>query len=67
MKMRDFIRSNRAEIDTIINYNLFRWDGNGGPGTVPDPPPKRNDKDRQEWILNDEILYRWARREGVRV
>jgi hypothetical protein len=26
-----------------------------------------NDEERRLWILNDEILYLWAKREGVRV
>lgn len=67
MRMRDFIRQNRAELDAAINSALFRHDGNGGPGTIPDPPPQRNDSERQEWIMNDEGLYRWARSEGVPV
>lgn len=65
--MRQFIKDNRAEIDTAINAELFRHDGNGGRGTVPDPPPKRNDSERRLWILNDQGLYSWARSEGVKV
>ena len=67
MRMRDFVRENREEIDRAINSVLYRWDGDGGRGTVPDPPPKRNDEERELWILNDEGLYLWARREGVPV
>lgn len=67
MRMRDFIRENREDIDQSINSVLYRWDGNGGRGVIPDPPPKRNDGEREEWILSDEGLYLWARREGVRV
>jgi hypothetical protein len=67
MKMQDFIRSYRWEIDEAINSVLYRHDGRGGRGTIPDPPPKRNDAERREWILNDEGLYRWARSEGVRI
>jgi len=26
-----------------------------------------NNEERRLWILNDESLYRWARREGVRI
>lgn len=29
--------------------------------------PYKNDEERRLWILNDEGLYRWARRSGVRI
>jgi len=67
MNKREFIRQNRAEIDAAINAALYRHDGNGGRGTVPDPPPSRNDSERADWIANDEGLYSWARSEGVSV
>ncbi len=67
MTMREFIRANRKEIDDAINGALYRHDGNGGRGTIPDPPPKRNDDERRNWIVNDEGLYSWARSEGVNV
>ena len=67
VSLRDFIRKNRTEIDRCINAALFRYDGNGGPGQVPEPPPRRNDEERHQWILNDEGLYNWARSEGVPV
>jgi hypothetical protein len=63
--MRSFIRANRTEIDDAINGALYRHDGRGGKGTIPNPPPKRNDSEREGWIQNDEGLYSWARREGV--
>ena len=66
MTMRKFIQENRAEIDRLINAVMFRHDGNGGRGQVPDPPPKRNDDERRQWVLNDEWLYRWARSSGVK-
>jgi len=66
MTLNNFIRENRSEIDTAINGALYRHDGNGGRGTIPDPPPKRNDSERALWIQNDEGLYSWARSEGVR-
>jgi len=65
MRMRQFISENRQGIDNIINRELFRYDGNGGRGTIPDPPPRRNDKERQLWIENNEQLYSWARVSGV--
>lgn len=67
MTMRDFIKQNRGEIDRAINSALYRYDGNGGRGKVPDPPPKRNDEERRQWILGDEGLYRWARASGVKI
>lgn len=67
MTFKEFIRENREEIDHCINSVLYRHDGRGGRGTIPDPPPQRNDDDRRQWILNDEGLYNWARREGVKI
>ena len=66
-RMRSFIAENRSKIDEVINSALYRYDGNGGQGTVPDPPPKRNDEERYQWILNDEGLYNWARLGHVNV
>lgn len=67
MTLKQFISENRTEIDAAINGALYRYDGRGGRGTIPDPPPKRNDSERRDWIANDEGLYSWARSEGVRV
>ena len=67
MTLRQFIREHRSEIDICINMTIYRYDGNGGRGTIPDPPPKRNDEVRGDWIANDEGLYNWARSEGVRI
>jgi len=53
--MRDFIKENREEIDQSIK----RVSGVSG--------LRLNDKDRQEWIANDEGLYNWAMSEGVNV
>ena len=67
MTLQEFIKQNREELDRCINAALYRHDGRGGRGTIPDPPPKRNDNERQEWVLNDEGLYNWAKSEGVRI
>ena len=67
MRMQAFIRVHRAEIDAAINSVIYRYDGRGGRGTIPDPLPRRNDTERVDWIRNDEGLYQWAREEGVRV
>ncbi len=66
MTLNNFIRENRSAIDAAINGAVFGYDGNGGRGTIPDPPPKRNDSERANWIRNDEGLYNWAKSEGVR-
>lgn len=64
---RGWIKENREELDRLINAAMYRHDGKGGRGTIPTPPPSRNDEERREWILNDEGLYRWAKAEGVSV
>ncbi len=56
MKMRDFIRDNRADLDAVIARAL---------GMERNPNP--NDEERRLWIENDEGLYHWARSEGVRI
>ena len=65
--LRSFIAEHRADIDAQINAVTFRWNGNGGPGKIPNPPPTHNDQERREWVLNDEPLYRWAQAEGVAI
>ena len=67
MTKREFIKEHRGCIDAAINGALYRHDGNGGAGTVPDPAPTYNDTERADWIANDEGLYNWARSHGVRV
>jgi len=56
MKLADFIRENREELDSSIARAL-------GQDTNPYP----NDEERRLWVLNDEGLYLWARSEGVRI
>ena len=68
MTLRQFIRENRAELDAAILGSIHQYDGNGGRGTVPaNARVKGGDTERRTWILNDEGLYLWARREGVRI
>jgi len=67
MRMREFIRTNRAELDKAIDLKLFRYDGRGGKGVVPTPPPRRNDGERELCVVNDESLYHWAQRSGVKI
>ena len=53
MRIQTFIQSNRKEIDTIIQQYYKSL--------------SNNDKERYEWILSDEGLYRWAHQEGVNI
>ena len=53
MTLKNFIKENRAEIDACIKR------------VVPNTP--LNYEERRLWILNDEGLYNWARRSGVRI
>jgi len=51
--LTEFIRENREQIDACIRRVCSNC--------------SLNDKERREWILNDEGLYLWAKSEGVRV
>jgi len=62
MKIRDFIKQNRKELDDHIISALTRYDKPGFKRNI-----KLNDEERKMWIVNDEGLYHWARREGVRI
>ncbi len=73
MGIREFIKQNRAEIDAVIDDQCGQVPATAGcycplSGTkhVHQPDP-RNDKERHSWILNDEYLYHWAKREGVKI
>lgn len=52
MTLKQFIKENKAELDACIKR-------------VSDV--RLNDSERRLWILNDEGLYLWAKREGVRL
>jgi hypothetical protein len=54
MRMREFIRDNRDALETAITQAC----PNIGKLTV---------DEIEQWIANDEGLYNWARREGVKV
>ena len=74
MRLSEFIKLHRHEIDICINSVI---------GHVPKTAScycplsgtdhqhaqdyKLNDKERREWIMSDEELYRWARSEGVKI
>jgi hypothetical protein len=53
--IRQFIRDNKTEIDRAIRRTGFPSEAT------------LNNKDREEWILNDEGLYSWAQVEGVNI
>lgn len=55
MKLQQFIKENREEIDNCIRRALR--------GEL----PYKSDRERRLWILNDEGLYNWARSEGVKI
>jgi len=62
MTIRDFIRTNKSEIDRSITQAQTRYDKPGFKRNI-----TLNDEERKLWILNDEGLYNWARSEGVRI
>ena len=55
MTLKNFIKENKVDIDIYINSILGNKDA------------KYNYEERRLWILNDELLYNWAKREGVRI
>lgn len=64
MSMRDFITENKTELDIAIYRALNDWEQ----GTANSISGMRlNNEDREQWILNDEGLYNWARSSGVRI
>lgn len=64
MTLKDFIKENKEELDIAIYRAMGVWEQ----GTANSNNGYRlNNKERQEWLLNDESLYRWARMYGVRL
>ena len=51
--LRKWVAENRDEIDRYLEMVGNRV--------------RVNDSDRMEWVQNDEVLYNWARGEGVNV
>lgn len=64
-RMQAFIERNRMELIHAINGVVYRYDGNGGLGTIPTPEPSYDDDEISQWVDNDESLYTWALSEGV--
>jgi len=52
--LRAFIQANRGELEAAIQRVVVL-------------ERKLTVKDIELWVLNDEWLHRWARREGVRI
>jgi hypothetical protein len=52
ISIKTFIRNHRADIDSTIR-------------SICPNVGSLNDSDREDWVLNDEGLYNWARSEGV--
>lgn len=73
MKLQEFVRQNRTQLDEIISKAVSFVPATAGcfchrRGTNHyHEAPKLNDSERRQWILNDEGLYSWARSEGVRI
>ena len=53
--MGQFIKENRAEVDAYIRVALGHTLG------------RINDTRRREWVLDDKILYRWAKSKGLQL
>lgn len=53
--MKEFIEENRGELDAAIRTATGQ------------PNADIDDDERENWILNDEGLYNWAKDEGVDV
>lgn len=59
MRLREFIKQNRQEIDRCVwNFTTHRYN---------QPQSLNSDKEREEWVMNDEGLYRWAQSEGCKI
>lgn len=55
MTLRMFISKHRDELDECIRRVTNNTDF------------RINDEERRLWVLNDEGLYLWAKREGVKI
>lgn len=53
MRLRDFIREHRKEIDKHILKQI--------------PGYRLNDQERENWIRNDIVLYYWAKSQGMNI
>jgi hypothetical protein len=60
MRLRDFIRGNRQEIDAVINQASNK-------GRLVPVLHKLNDSEREDGVMNNEYLYNMARRAGCKI
>ena len=51
--LKEWVKKNRADIDSVIRSNCSNC--------------RLNDEEREDWVMNDESLYLWAKLEGVDV
>ncbi len=71
--LTDFVKEHRAELDEAIGRvisHVPRQASCDCPKSGTDhyhDAPSLNDSERRDWVMNDESLYNWARREGVRI
>jgi hypothetical protein len=54
-KLADFINEHRQELSDHIR------------AVIDDPEFVLSYNELRSWVLNDESLYKWARKEGVRI
>lgn len=74
MRLRDYIKQNRAAIDSHINARLNVVPASAscncprsGTNHTHNDNPRRNDSEREQWVLSDESLYLDARAAGCRI
>jgi hypothetical protein len=73
MRLSTYIAENRADLDAYIGHTLAHVPRTAScdcplSGTEHNhAAPKLNDAERRRWIMNDEGLYRDARRAGCRI
>lgn len=53
MELETFVEENRQEIDGYIHTT--------------NPNQEIDDEERENWVMNDETLYSWAKFEGVNI
>lgn len=73
MRLCDFVRQNRDELTEAVGRNLShvpRTASCSCPRSGTDhhhEQPNLTLKELEDWVMNDEGLYNWARREGCKI